>query len=132
MLKKKCQGKGYDMLENGDILILNRKSSLSRGLLSKELKDVRVWTMRSSRRDSMNKGPEKGMHLMCLKTSEEASVSRVRVINRVRKTMECLVKNYKDFWILLGDHHLRLTSLRCGSHWRDLNTGETRSIWLVF
>lgn len=37
--------------------------------------------MNSGMGSSMNKGPEEGMCLVCLKTNEEANVLRVRVIN---------------------------------------------------
>lgn len=37
--------------------------------------------MNSGMGSSINKGPEEGMCLVCLKTNEEANVLRVRVIN---------------------------------------------------
>lgn len=45
----------------------------------------------------MSKGPQEGVCSVCLKNSEEANVSRARVIKGVRKAMEGLRKNFKDF-----------------------------------
>lgn len=42
----------------------------------------------------MNKGPQEGVYL---KTNKEANVSEVRVIKGVRKAIEGIVKNCKDF-----------------------------------
>lgn len=51
----------------------------------------------SSRRNSTSKGPEEGVCLVCLKNSEEANVSRFRVVKGDIKAMEGLVKNCEDF-----------------------------------
>lgn len=45
----------------------------------------------------MSKGLQEEVCSVCLKNSEEANMSRARVIKGVRKAMEGLGKNYKDF-----------------------------------